>query len=473
MNFKKFSDIPKKTVSKGNKTISTSSAGRELEHCGRQPGDRVRGNEKIDPTSTVMNYDLAEKLRGGVDAIHYYRSKLTQAKDKYRFDHNGQEMRKDTVTLCSWVVTAPKDLPSNKEDAFFEETYKWLCEKYGQDKVIAANVHYDETTPHMHFTFMPFVEDKEYGGVKLRAKDLETAKTLRQTHIDLQDLLKEKLGCEVHLLNGATEGGNKTITQLKTETLQAENASLQAENASLQVKIDSVNEQISEQKKELTELQQKAAKALARLAGDSIRPAPQPPKQPDKERLPDFETYVEQRPALLMDEKHRPLKGRKRTAAIEEMHRHYDAYMYEFRQYDADFAQYKKDYSEWLAQIEQLGAVDDAMKYADTLRTENEQVRDTLAQKTRELEQEKTALKVEKQAFSEEKARYQQNFDKAVNSELQRYELVRKLTAPSQDFVQNMRKIGVTVDENGNAISDHKRNDTEELEFKQHNTLQR
>ena len=329
-----------------------------------------------------------------------------------------------------------------------------------------AACHFDETTPHMHFCFMPFVEDEKYGGFKLRAKNLETQATLRQKQVDLQKYLTEQLGCEVNLLNGATEGGNKTIEQLKTETLQTENALLQA-------KIDSVNEQISEQKKELTELQQKAAKALARLAGDSIRPAPQPPKQPDKERLPDFETYVEQRPALLKDEKHKPLKGRKRAAAIEEMHRHYDAYMYEFRQYDADFAQYKKDYSEWLAQIEQLGAVDDAMKYADTLRTENEQVRDTLARKTRELEQEKTALKVEKQAFSEEKARYQQNFDKAVNSELQRYELVRKLTAPSNNFIERMRTIGVTVNYENGLTTPENRSVECETHSKRSESLQR
>ena len=466
MNFCKFQDRDRTQKGRSGKTKTLPSAGRNLEHCGRQPNDRVRGNEKIDPTLTVCNYDLAEELREGKSGLMYYRSKLTEAKDKYRYDHNGQEMRKDTVTLCSWVVTAPKDLDEKKIDDFFEESYKWLSDIYGKENVIMAACHFDETTPHMHFCFMPFVEDEKYGGFKLRAKNLETQATLRQKQVDLQKYLTEQLGCEVNLLNGATEGGNKTIEQLKTETLQAENALLQA-------KIDSVNEKIAEQKQELTELQQKAAKALARLAGDSIRPAPQPPKQPDKERLPDFETYLEQRPAMLKDEKHKPLKGRKRAAAIEEMHRHYDAYMYEFRQYDADFAQYKKDYSEWLAQIEQLGAVDDAMKYADTLRTENEQVRETLAQKTRELEQEKTALKVEKQAFSEEKARYQQNFDKAVNSELQRYELVRKLTAPSNNFIEKMRTIGVTVNYENGLTTPENRSVECETHSKRSESLQR
>ena len=44
---------------------------------------------------------------------------------------------------------------------FFELSYKFLSERYGEKNVISAYVHKDETTPHMHFLFIPIVDDKK------------------------------------------------------------------------------------------------------------------------------------------------------------------------------------------------------------------------------------------------------------------------------------------------------------------------
>ena len=39
-----------------------------------------------------------------------------------------------------------------------------------KENVISAYVHFDEVTPHMHYAFVPVVEDKKKGGYKLSAK---------------------------------------------------------------------------------------------------------------------------------------------------------------------------------------------------------------------------------------------------------------------------------------------------------------
>lgn len=47
------------------------------------------------------------------------------------------------------------------------------------------------------------------------AKELLTRKELQTFHNDLQNAVERDLGIEVHLLNGATQDGNKSITELK------------------------------------------------------------------------------------------------------------------------------------------------------------------------------------------------------------------------------------------------------------------
>jgi len=224
MDLKKFQHGAKqKGKGKGKPKADLPPATSNLEHNCRtstpEHADRDRGNEKIDPARTHLNYDLAAPLRNGKSALEIYAEKYKAACEDFAAK-NGKALRGDAVTLMSWVVTAPKDLPAEHHTEFFKGAFEWLANRYGAENVIAANVHLDETTPHMHFQFLPLVEDKEHGGVKLCAKGLETAASMKKIHPELQKYLSEKLGVKVHLLNGATEHGKKTIEEMKLETLE-------------------------------------------------------------------------------------------------------------------------------------------------------------------------------------------------------------------------------------------------------------
>lgn len=87
--------------------------------------------------------------------------------------------------MVDWVVTAPKDLLSQDEKQFFEATYAFLKDRYGQENVISAYVHLDEVTPHMHYAFIPIAPDKKNEGYKLSAKETITRADLRSFHGDL------------------------------------------------------------------------------------------------------------------------------------------------------------------------------------------------------------------------------------------------------------------------------------------------
>lgn len=216
-----------------------------LEHSDRgidSSDTHKHSNESIDQSRTHLNYEL--KDRGGLTAYEYHRQRIEQITAETK-ERTGKGIRKDAVTLCSWVVTAPQDLPTEKHSDFFKGVYGWFAERYGEDNIVTAVVHKDEKTPHMHFQFTPIIEND--GVRRLCAKEVENRKSLQTIHKKLQKHLASELGCEVNLLNGATENGNKTIQQMKNEELQAELQQVSNELGELQNNLEAVQNNLSEE----------------------------------------------------------------------------------------------------------------------------------------------------------------------------------------------------------------------------------
>ena len=193
-----------------------SASGHLLAHYERRKNDKGEyvkfGNQDIDLSRTHMNYNLAPDH----DQVEYLQERLNQVKCMNRADVN---------VLCDWVVTIPKDFQEDYPDKtkdFFKETYKFLSERYGEKNVVSAYVHMDESTPHMHFAFVPVVKAQKKGQEieKVSAFKLIDKKELSRFHTDLQKHLESSLGCNCNVLNGATENGNRSITELKLEKLQ-------------------------------------------------------------------------------------------------------------------------------------------------------------------------------------------------------------------------------------------------------------
>jgi len=175
-----------------------------FERAKDENGEYIRfGNQNIDALKTPLNYNLAPDHEGG--QIEFIRQRTSEVKCLKRADVN---------VMCSWIVTLPQGFSREKE--FFEETYKFLEERYGQKNVVSAFVHMDEKQPHMHFAFIPVVVgkgDKE----KVSAKELLSKVELQRFHPALQTALERVLGQEVPVLNGATVWGNRTVAEMKAE----------------------------------------------------------------------------------------------------------------------------------------------------------------------------------------------------------------------------------------------------------------
>lgn len=167
------------------------------------------GNENIDESKTKLNYNLADHQP--MQQIDFINKRCSEVKC---------QNRKDVNVMCSWVVTAPKDLSENELEPFFKATYEFLEKKYKKENVISAYVHMDEVTPHLHFAFVPVVKslkkDKEIE--KVSAKELINKQELKLFHGALEKHIELSLGHEVNLLNQATKEGNKSIEMLKRES---------------------------------------------------------------------------------------------------------------------------------------------------------------------------------------------------------------------------------------------------------------
>jgi len=153
-------------------------------------------NKEIDVSKTYLNQDL---MTDGSDMVSRFNARLN---DVYCMK------RDDVKALATWIVTLPEEIaeaPYEQQSAFFEATTNFLNERYGQENAVAAVVHYDETTPHLHYAFVPVVFDDKKSRYKVSAKEVLTRYDLQTFHEDLDQHLKKVLPFyEKGILNNKT-----------------------------------------------------------------------------------------------------------------------------------------------------------------------------------------------------------------------------------------------------------------------------
>ena len=177
-----------------------------LVHCNRSDPNRTYKNQEIHHDRTCWNYNLAPKHENMTD-YEFMKNRCESLKILKRSNVNW---------MASWVITIPADYEGSQE-MFFKEAYNFMENRYGKENVISAYVHLDETSPHMHFCFVPVIFDTKKQEYKVNGKVCINRTELQKIHPQMQEYLETKLQTKVNILNGATAEGNKTIEQLKKE----------------------------------------------------------------------------------------------------------------------------------------------------------------------------------------------------------------------------------------------------------------
>lgn len=78
---------------------------------------------------------------------------------------------KTTNVMCEFIITSNKDfferIGINETKRYFQVAYKFVAnyQNLGEEFIVSAKVHLDETTPHMHIVFVPVIHklDKKSG----------------------------------------------------------------------------------------------------------------------------------------------------------------------------------------------------------------------------------------------------------------------------------------------------------------------
>lgn len=207
---------------------TAGATGNMLAHYERkqkEDGSYVKfGNQEIDLEKTHLNYNLGPER--DINQREFIEKRTSEIKCLKRNDVN---------VMCSWVVTLPKGHQGNEdaEKVFFEKSYEFLKKRYGEKNIISAYVHMDESTPHMHFAFIPVVpntgKNKNFSE-KLSAKEVLTREELSRFHGELDDHLRENVPeYSFDVVNEATREGNKEVVALKRESAMKEIKTLEYE----------------------------------------------------------------------------------------------------------------------------------------------------------------------------------------------------------------------------------------------------
>lgn len=219
-------------------------------------------NKDIDTERTHENYDLCEK---DGDMISRY---------KERFEEVHCLNRADVKTMADWVVTLPEELKESSSESqkkFFEETYDFLSERYGKENVLAGVVHNDETTPHMHFAFMPVTYDEKKQHEKVSAKEVLNRNELKSFHKDLDNHLKERIPhiYQKGILNDKTIGiDDVAMLKEKSKEIEKLNEGMDKKKRNLNKEIKKVNdlqgklENVYDTQKKLDDLENKMSRTL-------------------------------------------------------------------------------------------------------------------------------------------------------------------------------------------------------------------
>ena len=174
-------------------------------------------NENYEATNPQID---SERTRNNYRFTPYFGKTYTEFING-RIKELGLSPRKDAVVMNSFVLGSDKiffdGLAKVEQYNFFSDCYKFFAERYGAENIIAAVVHNDETTPHMHLNLIPITPDG-----RLCSKQLFDKPQLQQLQTDFYESVGKRWG-----LQRGKEGSQKK--HLSTAEYKAKKIIEQAE----------------------------------------------------------------------------------------------------------------------------------------------------------------------------------------------------------------------------------------------------
>lgn len=150
-----------------------------LKHCFRDID-----TPNADPNRTPDNKHLfAKSTDEAIDRI------------KERLDGLARPPRSNSVRCVEYVMTASPEwfakATPDQQQQFFDNSLEYLKNTYGEENIVVASIHHDETTPHLSAYVVPITEDgrlsaRDFLGGRQKLRDAQTKFAEMQADLGLQ-----------------------------------------------------------------------------------------------------------------------------------------------------------------------------------------------------------------------------------------------------------------------------------------------
>ena len=235
-----------------------------------------------DPTRTHLNRKLIEYPDGVKDRSAAIQRRLEEAGLTRKVGSN--QVRAIRINVSATPEDMERIQREGRLDEWCADNLKYFADTFGKENIVAAHLHMDEKTPHMHVTLVPIVK-----GERKRRKREEQAKkryrkkpadSVRLCADDIMSRLKLKSYQDSYAAAMAKYGLQRGIdgsdarhvsTQQYYRDIKRQTEELKAEVMELQERKDTAQEELVRAKKEIqTERLKGAATTAAANIAESV-----------------------------------------------------------------------------------------------------------------------------------------------------------------------------------------------------------
>lgn len=213
-------------------------------HNERKEGQKHR-NRNIDPTRTKDNVwltpDDGKTFNERIQAI---------LEENYT---GKRKPRSDAVKMCEITVQIGGDLAENgteeEQVEALKQAFEELRDQYGEKNIVSAVIHVDETTPHLHFDFVPISKS---GGLSAREVVGDRAQ-MRKTQARFLEAMQQRVPSAKFERKKENQ-----FNGLEQKTFERLTAALKAKEAEVWDREDDVEDReikVEEQENQLNALQ--------------------------------------------------------------------------------------------------------------------------------------------------------------------------------------------------------------------------
>ena len=180
-------------------------------------------NPQIDHARTSNNYQIIVRSE---TYLSYIDKRIEELAPK-------RKIKDDAVLINSFILGSDGEffahLSQEQQKEFFRDCVICFADRYGEENIISAVVHVDETTPHMHLNLIPVLDGR------LCSKQLFDRKALRELQTDFHEKVGKKWGLERGKIGSQAEHLEKAAFKLKKMKEEAVIAIMQQSEAKVTI----------------------------------------------------------------------------------------------------------------------------------------------------------------------------------------------------------------------------------------------